>query len=65
MTKFELLVQLDIKIASNMIYEISREFKTPDEIEKQLNNELTEKELQRINTAAQDENYPLSFSFKQ
>lgn len=65
-TKYDLLIQLPVKNLAEMIHEMSKEFHSAREIEKILNMEVTENELQQINAAAQKEGHqPLSFSFKQ
>lgn len=66
MTKYDLLIQLPVKTLADMIYEMSKEFHSAREIEKILNMEVTENELQQINAAAQKEGHQsLSFSFRQ
>lgn len=65
MRKFDFLKQLEIKLFSEIVFEMAKDLKTPENIEEQLNSEITEKELQKINSIAQKENQPLSFSFKQ
>lgn len=66
MTKYDLLIQLPVKNLAEMIHEMSKEFHSAREIEKILNMEVTENELQQINAAAQKEGHQsLSFSIRQ
>lgn len=52
MRKFDFLKQLDVKLFSEIVFEMVKDFKTPENIEEQLNSEITEKELQKINSIA-------------
>lgn len=66
MTKFELLKMLDIALASEIIFGITKRFQDAKALEKYLSEEIPEIELQRINDAARKEGrQPLSFSFRQ
>ena len=65
-TRFDLLKQCDIELASKLIYALGRKFEKSDDLKLHLLEFVTEQELQRINDAAHMEGYqPLSFSFKQ
>lgn len=66
MTRFDLLKLLDVSLASEIIFDLSKKFDSADKLKKHLCEVVTEKELQQINEAAQREGtQPLSFSFKQ
>lgn len=66
MTRFELLKQLKVSFASELIFEIVSNCKTQEELCNYLNEKISEKELQRINEAALEEGrQPLFFSLKQ
>lgn len=65
MTKFQVLVSItDVKEFSLVIHTMANTFKTAEEIQKKLETELSEEELQMLKSAAQ-KGYPLSSDFKQ
>ena len=55
MTRFDLLKQCDIELASKLIYALGRKFEKSDELKLHLLEFVTEQELQRINDAARME----------
>lgn len=55
MTRFDLLKQCDIELASKLIYALGRKFENPVELKEHLLGFVTEQELQRINDAARME----------
>lgn len=66
MTRYDLLKQTDISLGATIIFDLGKKFRSRAELEKHLEGEITEKELQQINDAALKEgNQPLSFSCKQ
>ncbi|QIB68228.1 hypothetical protein Ami103574_02390 [Aminipila butyrica] len=65
MTKFEVLKSItDVKEFSSVVFELSKDKQTPQEIENLLTEEITEKELQMLKSIAQTD-YPLSLDGKQ
>ena len=65
MTKFEALKSItDIKTFSSLIFDILKDKGTPDEIESLLIEEVTEDELQTLESIAR-KGYPLSLERKQ
>lgn len=59
--RFQVLQSItDVNAFSNMIWNLIRVRKNPDEVAELLKKELTDDELQAICTAAQKGNYPLS-----
>lgn len=66
MTRFELLKQLEVSLAAEIIFDLPDKFNNAEELKNHLCGELEEEELQQINDAAQNEGrQPLSFSLKQ
>lgn len=61
MKKFEVLkLVTGIKEVSMLIFDIASQAKSEKEIEKFLNEELTEEQLQTVKSVAESGNYPLS-----
>lgn len=59
--RFQVLQSItDVNAFSNMIWNLIRVRKNPDEVAELLKKELTDDELQAICAAAQKGNYPLS-----
>lgn len=56
-TRFDLLKQCDIELASKLIYALGRKFDKSDELKVHLLGPVTKQELQRINDAAHMEGY--------
>lgn len=66
MMRFEMLKQLDVLLASKLIISMGQMFNDPEALQKHLEGEIPEEELQQINDAARREGHqPLSFSLKQ
>lgn len=66
MTRFELLKQIDISLASEIIFDLSRKLDSAEKLKNHLCGDVSEAELQQINDAARREGrHLLSFSFKQ
>lgn len=64
--RFEMLKQLDVLLASKLIISMGQRFNDPEALQKHLEGEISEEELQQINDAARREGHqPLSFSLKQ
>lgn len=55
MNRFDLLKQVEIGLAARLIIDLGKMFNTPEALERHLQDEVTEKELHRINDAAQRE----------
>lgn len=55
MTRFNLLKQLDVSLASEIIFNLPRKFEDVKELDGHLREEITEEELQQINDAARKE----------
>lgn len=63
---FDMVKQLELDVFCDLLYGTAKGFDTQEEFKAALQSEVTEKELQRINSAALRDGYqPLSFSFKQ
>ena len=66
MTKFEALKGItDVKKFSELLFDILADRKTMAEIEELLLEELTEKQLQTLQSVAESGNYPLSLDGRQ
>lgn len=66
MIRFDLLKQTDTALAASLILMLAKQFDEEDKLQKHLETEITEAELQQINAAAQKEGrQPLSLSRKQ
>lgn len=66
MRVFDMIKQLDLESASNVLYDSAKDSQNPLEFQKMLGRRMTKEELQRINNAALREGrQPLSFSGRQ